>query len=203
MNKRNGRIREQLCLTTVVAELFPRQGQWRAHHYFALPEVNRIVELSKGELVIPTMPTNFHQTILRLLFLAMNAFIEKHRLGVIQFSSLPVQLWRDTFREPDILFVTNAHKHRIHEQYWDAPDLAVEVISPFTVKTDRVDKFKEYQRAGIGEYWLVDPEAFTIEVFVLKNKRYTQLGKWGMGDKARSKMLKGFTVKVAEVFAAE
>jgi Uma2 family endonuclease len=203
MGKRNGQMTDKPCLATVVAELFPRQGQWRAHHYFALPEVNRIVELSQGELIIPAMPTNFHQAILDALYAAMRAFVHTRRLGVIRFSSLPVQLWRDTYREPDILFVTNAHRNRIHEQYWDAPDLAVEVISPFTVKTDRVDKFKEYQRAGIGEYWLVDPEAFTIEVFVLKNKRYTQLGKWGMGDKARSKMLKGFTVKVAEVFAAE
>jgi hypothetical protein len=87
MGKRNGQMTDKPCLATVVAELFPRQGQWRAHHYFALPEVNRIVELSKGELVIPTMPTNFHPIILEQLFLAMRAVVSAHRLGVIRFAA--------------------------------------------------------------------------------------------------------------------
>jgi len=63
-----------------------------------------------------------------------------------------------------------------------------------------VDKFKEYQRAGISEYWLVDHGAFTLEVFVLKNKKYARFGKWGMGERAKSKLLKGFAVAVDEVF---
>ena len=202
MGKRNGPMMTRPRLATVVAELYPPQGEWRECDYFALPDTNRIVELSEGEVIIPTMPIDFHQAVLDMLYAAMRAFVFAHRLGVIRFSALPVHLWRGKVREPDILFVTNANKKRIHAQYWDAPDLAVEVISPSSVETERDDKFKEYQRAGVSEYWLVDIEAQTIEVLTLKRKKYALLGQWGMGERARSKLLKGFEVAVDEVFAA-
>ena len=50
------------------------------------------------------------------------------------------------------------------------------------------------------EYWIVDPEAKTIEVFVLREERYRLLGKWGEGETARSELLEGFEVAVKEIF---
>jgi len=58
-----------------------------------------------------------------------------------------------------------------------------------------------YARAGISEYWIVDPEARTIEVFVLQDGAYTLLVKAGPGEKAHSQLLNGFEVAVDEVFA--
>ncbi len=194
---------EQPRWATAVAELFPPQGEWCEEDYFALPDTNRIVELSAGELIIPPMPTDTHQAVLDMLYAFMRAFVRAHRLGIIRFSALPVHLWRGKIREPDILFVTHAHADRVHEQYWDAPDLAVEIISPSSKATDREMKFKEYARAGVREYWLVDIEAQTIEVFTLRGRKYSLLGKFGMGERARSKLLMGFEVAVDEVFAKE
>ncbi|MDW8367883.1 MAG: Uma2 family endonuclease, partial [Abditibacteriales bacterium] len=88
---------------------------------------------------------------------------------------------------------------------WGVPDLVVEVISPRTEhssgteKTDRKDKFKEYEQAGVGEYWLVDPQQRAIEVYVLRGGKYALLGKWGMGEVARSEMLPNFEVPVADI----
>ena len=59
----------------------------------------------------------------------------------------------------------------------------------------------EYARAGVNEYWLVDPEAHTIEVYTLTEGVYTLLGQFGAGQATRSQALSGFEVSVDEVFA--
>jgi Uma2 family endonuclease len=61
-------------------------------------------------------------------------------------------------REPDVLFVAREHASRLTENYLDGPaDLVVEVVSDDSVHRDRHKKFKEYQKEGIPEYWIIDP----------------------------------------------
>lgn len=186
--------------TVEVAELYPPQGQWTEEDFFALPDRNRIVELSEGRLVVPPHPTYTHQTALQNLFLALHALIERHKLGVVRFAPLPVRLWAGKIREPDIFFIAREHVGRIGEQVCGVPDLVVEVTSPATRRTDRVEKFAEYAQAGVLEYWIVDPEAQTVEVYELKGGAYELIGKWGMGQTAHSVLLVGFTVEVDRIF---
>jgi Uma2 family endonuclease len=188
-------------LTIEIAQLFPRQREWNEADYFALPDTNRFIELSEGELIVPPHPTDTHQRVTDALYAPMRSFVHEHNLGVIRFAPLPVRLWPGKIREPDILFVSHAHADRISEQYYGPPDLVVEIISPGTRRIDQGDKFVEYARAGVSEYWLVDPEQRTIEIFVLKEDAYVLLDKFGAGEKARSQMLPGFQVSVDMVFA--
>jgi Uma2 family endonuclease len=190
-------------LATEIAQLWPPQGEWTEADYFALPDTNRFIELSEGKLIMPPHPTNTHQQIVGTLYRHFYSFVEAHALGIVRFAPLPVRLWPDKIREPDILFVSHAHADRIGEQAYGPPDLVVEVTSASTRRTDRVEKFVEYARAGIGEYWLVEPEAETIEVFVLEDGAYVLLVKAGPGGKAQSKLLEGFEVEVDNVFARE
>jgi len=187
-------------LATEVAQLWPPQQEWTEADYFALPETNRFVELSEGELIMPPHPTETHQRIVLRLVLLFQSFIEAHDLGIIRFAPLPVRLWLGKIREPDILFASHAHTDRIGEQAYGAPDLVVEVISPNTRRVDRDEKFLEYARADISEYWLVDPDAQTVEVFVFQDGAYTLLVKAGAGENARSQLLDGLEVAVDEVF---
>jgi len=188
-------------LATQIAQLWPPRGEWTEADYFALPDTNRFIELSEGELIIPPHPTETHQRVVLRLVLAFQSFVETHNLGTIRFAPLPVRLWPGKIREPDILFVSHAHAERISEQVYGPPDLVVEVLSSGTRRLDRGEKFLEYARAGVDEYWLVGPEARTIEVFVLVEDVYTLLGKFGPGEGARSQILAGFEVMVDEVFA--
>ena len=75
----------------------------------------------------------------------------------------------------------------------------MEVTSSGTRRTDRVEKLVEYAQAGVQEYWIVDPEARTVEVFTLREGAYELLGKWGAGETARSELLAGFEVAVDEL----
>ncbi len=190
-------------LAVEVAQLWPPRGQWTEADYFALPDTNRFIELSEGELVMPPHPTHTHQLIVFELATRMRDFVQKHNLGLVQIGPLPVRLWPGKIREPDILFVAREHSDRIGEQAYGPPDLVVEALSPGTRRTDRLDKTVEYARAGVREYWIVDPDGQTVEVFVLREGAYELLGKWGGGEEARSEVLAGFRVAVDGVLVSK
>ena len=183
-----------------VAELYPPQGQWTEQDYFALPETQRYVELSEGELIMPPHPTRSHQIALEELFARLREFVRGRRLGEVHVAPLPVRLWAGKIREPDIFFISREHLERIGERVCGVPDLVVEVVSPGTRIVDRSEKFLEYARAGVQEYWLVDPETRTVEVYVLREGAYEPLGKYGPGQTAHSKLLSGFGVGVDDLF---
>ena len=113
---------------------------------------------------------------------------------------LPVRLAADRVREPDVLFMATEHADRMGEQFFGPPDLVMEVTSPGTRRTDRTEKLLEYGQAEVSEYWIADPQARTVEVFVLQGERYELLGRWGVGETARSSLLPGFEVDVADLF---
>jgi len=182
-----------------VAELFPPPGQWTEEDYFALPDTHRYVELSEGELIVPPHPTNRHQVAVLELAVRLREFVRARDLGEVRIAPLPVRLWPGKIREPDIFFFLKAHADRIGEQVCGVPDLIIEVTSPSTSRVDRMEKFQEYARAGVLEYWIVDPEARTVEVYTLRRGAYVLQGKWGPGETAASGLLEGFAVRVEEV----
>jgi Uma2 family endonuclease len=187
-----------------IARLFPPQGQWSEEDYFAL-DTNRLVEFSDGFIEVLPMHTTLHQLIAVFLLDAIRAFAKSvtPKLGTTLIASVPVRLWNNKFREPDIIFMLAEHASRIGEQYWDRADLVMEVVSdknrPHDIKKKRV----EYARAGIPEYWIVDPKKETITVLVLKGKQrtYTEFGTFKKGQRAASKLLPGFSVDVKEALS--
>jgi len=187
-------------LTVKVAQLFPRQGQWTEADYFALPETNRYLELSEGRLIMPPHPTNTHQAAVGCLYRWLDEFVQERHLGIVRLAPLPVRLWPGKVREPDVFFLAGEHSERIGEQAFGSPDLVMEVTSPGTRRVDRSEKPAEYARAGVAEYWIVDPSAQSVEVFVLREGAYQLLARWGRGQIARSALLDGFEVSVDRLF---
>jgi len=182
-----------------IAKLFPPQGEWTEEDYFSLPDTNRLIELSEGKLVMPPHPTPVHQEIVQRLFLKLHAFAEKRDAGRVYLAPLPVRLWPGNIREPDLFFVAKEHRERIKERFCEVPDLVVEVTSPGTRRADRGEKRKEYALAGVREYWLVDPDRKTIEIYTLKEKGFELAGRYGTGSVASSELLPGLEVAVDEV----
>lgn len=186
-----------------IAELWPPQGEWTEEDYFSLPDTNRLIELSGGDLVMPPYPTNTHQAVVGELFAVLRTFVRERNLGTVRIAPLPVRLWPGKIREPDVLFVSEEHADRIGEDAYGPPDLVMEVLSPSSWRIDRREKAEEYAGAGVGEYWIVDPEMHTVEVFVLRQGVYEILGKWGVGEEARSEILPGFVVPLGDLFAED
>jgi len=191
-------IRSQESLIGLL-KLFPRQGEWTEADYFRLPETNRIIELSEGRLIITPAPTTQHQQIISKLHLLIGNFVLLNNLGEAVTSPVDVRLWKGNIRQPDIVFMSNKHRKRITRRYFGVPDLVMEILSKGTAKVDKEEKFQEYERAGVLEYWIVDPFKKGITVYTLENGIYELFGKWGPGEIAKSKLLDGFEVSIDKV----
>jgi len=186
-----------------VAYLFPTQGNWTEAEYLAL-DTNHLVELSEGFLEVLPMPTIFHQLIVEFLHTSLKAFVKAHFSGTVLFAPLPVRLWAEKLREPDVVYLRPGRFRDVHGQP-DGADLVMEVVSVGTENRERDLELKrwEYARAGINEYWIVDPQEQRIIVLTLDGRTYREHGVFGPGQTATSVLLPGFALAVAAVFAAE
>lgn len=182
-----------------IAYLFPRQGQWSEDEYLAL-DTNRLVEFSHGILEVLSMPTQSHQLIVLYLYQLLSLFTKK--MGTVLVAPLRVQLWPGKIREPDVVFMLAEHDERRGDRYWRGADLVIEVVSPDDRRRDYEVKRREYARANIPEYWIVDQQEAAILVLTLENGRYLENGRFQTGEVATSKLLDGFTVEVTAVFEA-
>jgi Uma2 family endonuclease len=185
-----------------VAFLFPPQGQWSVEEYLAL-NGNRMVEFSHGHLEVLPMPTTSHQLIVVYLYGLLSAFAASQNLGTALVAPLRIRLWRGKFREPDVVFMRKQHAARIHEEWWDGADLVMEVVSDDAEarRRDLVTKRREYARAGIPEYWIVDVHEERILVLRLAGRRYVVHGEFTKGMTAASHVEPGFTVDVSKALS--
>jgi Uma2 family endonuclease len=93
----------------------------------------------------------------------------------------------------------SANDTRRSNRFWTGADLVLEVVSPDDPKRDLVRKRREYARAGIPEYWIVNPATEQIIVLHLEGTAYGEHGVFTRGAQATSALLKGFTVAVTAV----
>jgi Uma2 family endonuclease len=187
---------------TEIARLFPRQGRWTEDDYFALPESSEIIELINGRLIVTPSPDTYHQDVSHGLLRPLDRFVREHQLGKVYYSPVALRLWEGSIREPDLLFLRTARFGQIGKRIIEGPvDWIAEIISPGSRKTDESEKLQEYAQAGIPEYWLLDPDAKTLRVYLLREAAaYTLVATYALGDTAKSETIEGFSVAVDVVF---
>lgn len=150
-----------------------------------------------GEVVMPSPASERHQDIVRFLVTLLSGYVEFRDLGKVYPAPFQMKL-EHSGREPDVLFVGNAHLDRLKKTYLDGPaDLVIEVISPESVGRDRGEKFYEYQNAGIPEYWLIEPESGRSEFYQLNDAGEYHLIEPGPDGRYQSRALPGFWLQVA------
>lgn len=180
----------------------PIQGEWTYADYLRLPDDGWQYEVIHGRLIMNPAPSPIHQQIIMRLSAAIFNFLDQHPVGevfpapvdvVIPGKAEPVQ--------PDLVFVAAERMDIVTRRAIEgAPDLTVEVLSPSNWLDDRRDKFALYAAVGVREYWIVDPDERTVEVFTLQEGRYALLDRFGTGDTLRSQLLADFAVAVGELF---
>ncbi|MBI4626052.1 MAG: Uma2 family endonuclease [Verrucomicrobia bacterium] len=102
----------------------------------------------------------------------------------------------------DVLFVSKAKRHLMQKILRGPADLVIEVISEWGRRRDRIDKRDIYALHGIPEYWIVDPEARSVDVLTLEKGEYRLAGRAGVGETARSVLLDGFALDAGRLFNA-
>lgn len=185
-----------------IANLFPNQGEWSEQEYLAL-ETNRRVEFDNGFLEVHDAPTDKHQGTIVFLCFALSS-IARHIGGAVRPGGLLVRLWDQKYRQPDVVFLRDRNNILRQEKFWDGADLAIEVVSQGHESRERdlVTKRIEYARAGIQEYWIVDPEQETVTVLSLAGDTYSEDGLYGRGDFVKSPLLPELALPVAEILDA-
>ncbi len=186
----------------MILDLAPIQGLWTVEQYLKLTDHSRrLLEFTDGTIEVLPMPTDRHQVISRFLLFALFAFIQ-HTGGMVLYAPLRIQIREGKFREPDLLLVRDANDPRRQNRYWLGADLVVEIVSPDDPERDTKIKRAEYAKAGILEYWIVNPEDDTITVLTLDGGSYREHGVFRRGNTADSVLLQGFTVQVDAVLDA-
>ena len=143
--------------------------RWTYSEFARLPESGSTrYEIIDDELVVTPAPTSRHQIILTDLLTDLNVFVRSHGLGRIFAPPLDVLFAEGDYMEPDIVFVGKDRAALISDRGIEgAPNLLVEVLSPSTAARDRGIKLDRYRLFGVPEYWIVDPDEATIEVWDL------------------------------------
>jgi len=161
-------------------------------------------ELHDGEVVIMAPPVTKHQQVIGELFFQIRSYLDGKSCKVFP-APFGVRLFPkkdrsdDTVFEPDIVVICDQEKIDEHGCN-GAPDFVAEIISPSTAKYDRVYKLRKYEKAGVREYWIVDPETKSVQVFTLDNGRFLASG-YDETEKAPVSVLDGCEIDLQAVFA--
>lgn len=181
----------------------PAQGQWTYADYAALPDDEGFrYEVIEGVLYMAPAPIPDHERLVSLIGARLVVAVEDTGLGCV-FSSPDIDVGSSTLR-PDTVVVLNANAGAIAiSRLVGPPDLVVEIASPSTAAYDRdpvEGKRGAYARIGVPEYWIVEPQVRTIEVFVLAGEAYTSSGVFGGSDLVPSTVLPSLALPAERFF---
>jgi len=138
---------------------------WTYAEYARLPDDGKRYEVLDGEVLVTPSPGTGHQRIAGRLWSRLDAYVRGHGLGEV-FWDLDVLFVTGQFLRPDMVFVPNAQRHLLTDCGVEGvPGLVVEVVSPSSVRIDRVKKPARYADFGVPEYWAVDPERRAVLVW--------------------------------------
>lgn len=164
-------------------------------------------ELYSGIPMALASPSDIHQRISGEIYLQLGNYLRGKKCRAY-YAPLDVRLFEedgsrpedvDTVVQPDLMVVCDQNKvdrHGIH----GAPDLVIEIISNSSRRLDRLTKLNLYQRAGVREYWIVDPDACVVSVYTLKDSVYRAAAAYGADSSVRVGVLDDCTIDLSTVF---
>ena len=167
--------------------------------YAAIPDDGRRHEIIDGEHYVNPAPSPYHQIILSNVEFALQKHVRAHHLGRVLPAAVDVVLAGHDIVQPDIVFVRAAQAHIFEpKNIQGAPDLVVEVLSESNRRYDVRTKYELYERAGVAEYWIVDPDELGVRVFRREGDRFVPVE---VGDTITTPLLPGFVLPLSDIFA--
>ena len=170
---------------------------------FKLGNIGR-AELVRGEIVYMSPTGHLHGFLESNFDRALGAFVYQHKLGRVFVGEVGIYTQRnpDTVRAVDVAFISRQRWPQVRSQsYLDvAPELVVEILSPDDAWGEVMEKVEEYFASGVLAIWIADPKRQQVYVY----HSLSEVQRFSVGDVlADDKVLPGFSVPVAELFAAE
>ncbi|MBI4493630.1 MAG: Uma2 family endonuclease [Chloroflexi bacterium] len=176
--------------------------RFKASDIWEAPEDEYRYEVIDGELYMTPSPSWGHQEVLGNLYLFVAGWVRQHRLGKVVEAPVGVVLDDENGVQPDLVYVSRERLGIIsHRGVEGPPDLVVEVLSPSTEARDRGIKLRRYAAAGIPHYWIVDPEARTIESYRLGEQGYERAGIYGPGSSFHPELFPGLEIAIDDLWS--
>ena len=173
--------------------------------FLLFPDDRKRHELIDGEHYVTPAPNARHQLILGNLYFLIRAWLEDHPVGQAFLSPLDVVFTSFDVVEPDLLFISRGRLAEIVgiKHVAGAPDIVVEIGSPSTRKRDETIKRRLYERSGVAEYWIVDPDLEVVRVYRNREGQFEPPVELRLdaGDVLTSLHLDGLTMPLARILA--
>jgi Uma2 family endonuclease len=175
--------------------------------YAQIPDDGQRHEIIDGVHYVSPAPNTNHQLLVGNLHALLHTFVRKRKLGLLFSAPYDVLLSPHDIVQPDILFISTAHRGLITEaNAQGAPDLVIEILSPSTRHLDETRKRKRYEQLGVQEYWIFDPRRLSVRIF-----RRGQDPSFGApseltaaaGEVATTPLLPGLEIVLRDIFTYE
>lgn len=168
----------------------------------------KLYELFNGELIEVPPESGFNVEIATFLLLKFASLVGHRR---VRGQGLELEVRGEPKnRYPDLTIIREEHIEQLSKRNTIRlsmlpPSLVIEVVSPGEIQRDRdyIAKRMQYQDCGIPEYWIVDPQTFTILVLELTEGNYTEVGNFSDDDSVVSPQFRELKLKVSDVFGRE
>ena len=161
------------------------------------------VEFINGEVIVHSPAKVKHLECVNNIAELMSIYAKINKNGTICKEKAMISLVRNDYM-PDIVYFNNQQSATITKDQWqfDAPSLIVEVLSDSTRSTDRGIKWRDYAKAGVMEYWIVDADEETVEQFILTDDNSFDLHIKAQTGMIRSSAIHGFEIPIRACFDA-
>ena len=165
-----------------------------------LPNDGKRYEIIGGELFVTPAPRILHQKVVTRLAHFLLSFLENKALGQVFVAPVDIVFSDFDVVEPDIVYVSRDRASIIREMnVQGAPDLAIEVVSETTERTDRTTKLKLYGRFGVQEYWIINPRGPSAEIYRRQNEVFEIAAKLNTSDSLTSPLFPGFSLPLSRL----
>ncbi len=175
--------------------------------FLLFPDDGQRHELIDGEHYVTPSPNTAHQRIVGRLYLAVGRYLETHPIGEIFLAPFDVVFSQFDVVEPDLLYITAERKQDVltTKHVRGTPDLVIEVGSPGTRRRDETIKRRLYERAGVVEYWIVDPELEVVRVYRRERDGFARAHELSReaNDVLTSPFFPGLDLPLESIFPAE
>jgi Uma2 family endonuclease len=174
--------------------------------FVLFPDDGKRHELIDGEHYVTPSPNTKHQTVLGSLHLIIASWLETHSVGRVFVAPFDVVFSSFDIVEPDLLYLSNERAARAltDVNVRGVPEIVVEIGSPSTRQRDETIKRRLYDRAGVDEYWFVDPEIDVIRVYRRGEGGFNKPMELSReaGDVLGTPILQGLDLPLARIFRA-
>jgi Uma2 family endonuclease len=161
-------------------------------------------ELIDGEHYVSASPNLRHQAISINVFFLIKSWLEEHPIGRVWYAPLDLVLSRFDVVVPDILYLSNERAAAVAtpQNLQGAPELVVEIGSPSTRQRDETIKRRLYERSGVDEYWVVDPETEVVRAYRRGGDGFNRVSELSReaGDVLTTPLLPGLELALSRIF---